>query len=197
MPGYDHNPGFPSFNREKARHLVDAYKADHGGAFNVVLASVNDPETSLEVQLVQQQLSKAGIAASVEVQDQTAFINVALAGQFNALVFRGFFGDDPDAQYVFWTKGSPFNLGRVDDPELQQLLDTGRETPDPVQRAEIYRQVNARFAREFYNVWAWYVDWTIASKPNVEGLAGTALPDGGGNAAFLGFTPLIGIWLAK
>ena len=197
VPGYDTDPGFPRLNRDKSRRLVDAYKADHGGTFEVVLGSTNDSETSLEAQLVQEQLAKVGISVSLQVQDQATIISVARSGLFDALVTRGYFGDDPDVQYMFWASGSPFNVGRINDPELQGLLDAGRATADPAQRADIYRRVNARFASQLYNVWVWYVDWTIASKPDVEGLAGPELPGGRGRTAFLGFMPVVGLWLRE
>jgi hypothetical protein len=41
----------------------------------------------------------------------------------------------------------------------------------------------------------WYVDWVIASKPNIKGQLGPPLPDGGGQARFYyGRIPVLGLY---
>jgi peptide/nickel transport system substrate-binding protein len=198
VPGYVKDPGFPKHDLAGAKQLVDAYKAAHGGQFSVVLETTNDPENSQEAQLLKEQLSKASIDATLQIEDQTALINTALSGKFSILLWRNHPGDDPDTQYVWWYKGSPINFGKFDDPQFQGLLDQGRSTADAEQRAQVYEQIDKEFASQVYNVWAWYVTWVIAAKPNVQGLAGPPLPDGGGSPLFIyGRHPVTGIWIKK
>jgi hypothetical protein len=48
-------------------------------------------------------------------------------------------------------------------------------------------------------VWAYYADWVVGAKKNVQGLTGPPLPDGGGKPAVLlyGRQPLLGLSVTK
>jgi peptide/nickel transport system substrate-binding protein len=196
VPGYLKNPGFPNFNPKQARKLADAYKAAHGGQFSVVLEYTNDPANAQEAQILKQQLSKVGIGATLKQDDQTSFVLTAIGGDFNVMLWRQHPGDDPDANYQWWNQGSILNFGKINDPQLQSLLDQGRAETNPAKRKQIYQQVNRRFASQVYNVWAYYAQWVIGAKKTVQGLAGPPLPDNGGQPLFLyGRHPLLGISL--
>jgi peptide/nickel transport system substrate-binding protein len=196
VPGYVKNPGYPKFNLNKAKKLVAQYKAAHGGQFSVVLEHTNDPSNSAEAQLIKEQLSKAGIDSTLKQEDQTAFITSAVSGNFSIMLWRNHPGDDPDVNYVWWNTGSLVNFGKIADPQLQSLLDQGRSETDPAKRKDIYQQVTKTFAKQLYNVWAWYTDWMIAAQKKVQGLAGPPLPDGGGKPEFIyGRHPVVGMWL--
>jgi peptide/nickel transport system substrate-binding protein len=196
VPGYVKNPGFPKFNLKQAKKLASQYKAAHGGQFSVVLEHTNDPANSAEAQLIKEQLSKAGIDATLKQEDQTAFITSAVGGNFSIMLWRNHPGDDPDVNYVWWNTGSLVNFGKIADPQLQALLDQGRTETDQAKRKQIYQQVTKIFAKQVYNVWAWYTDWMIAAEKKVQGLEGPPLPDGGGKPLFIyGRHPVVGIWL--
>jgi peptide/nickel transport system substrate-binding protein len=196
VPGHLANPGYPKHNLALAKKAVKAYKAAHGGQFSVVIENTNDPENSGEAQLIKQQFAKAGISATLQQEDQAAFVNTALGGNFNLLLWRNHPGEDPDTQYVWWTETSPINFGKFKDPQLQTLLDQGRSEPDPAKRKTIYEQVDKIFGQQVYNLWSYWEQWDIASTPKVHGLMGPPLPDGGGTAEFgFGKHPLLGIWV--
>ena len=197
--GYLKDPGYPKYNLKQARKLASAYKAAHGGQFSLVLEHTNDPAITAEAELVKEQLAKAGIDATLKQDDQTAFIIAAISGNFSVLFWRQHPGDDPDGQYVWWYTGSTLNFGKFNDPTLQGLIDQGRTETDQAKRKQIYQDVNKRFGSQVYNVWAYYTDWVVASKKNVQGLTGPPLPDGGGKPAVLlyGHQPLLGISVTK
>ncbi len=198
VTGYVKNPGYPKTNVKEAKKLADAYKAAHGGSFSVVLEHTNDPANTAEAELIKQQLSKAGIDATLKEDDQTAFIAAAVGGNFSIMLWRNHPGDDPDVNYQWWQTGSLLNFGKFVDPDLQTLLDQGRSETDPAKRKEIYQQVDKRFASQLYNVWAYYSQWMVASKKKVNGFMGPALPDGGGQPLFLyGRHPLLGLYVTK
>jgi peptide/nickel transport system substrate-binding protein len=198
VPGYLKNPGFPQYNLKKAKKLASDYKAAHGGVFTVVIEHTNDPENSGEAQLIKEQLAKAGIDGTLQSEDQAAFINTALSGNFSMLLWRNHPGDAPDVNYVWWNANSPINFGKFNDPQVQKLLDEGRGQSDPAQQKSTYEQLNKIFGAQAYNIWSYYDNWLVVGRSNVRGLAGPPLPDGGGQAAFVyGRHPLLGIWLAK
>ncbi len=54
------------------------------------------------------------------------------------------------------------------------------------------------FAKEFYNLWLNWTEWTIATAPDVNGIAGPSKPDGAAPFAGLAGRPsLAGTWLAR
>ncbi len=81
-PGYIKNNGYPKYNLKKAKALVEQYRSAHGGEFpKVTLLTTTDPENGAEAQLVQEQISKAGINADISQLAQSAQINDALLGE--------------------------------------------------------------------------------------------------------------------
>jgi peptide/nickel transport system substrate-binding protein len=193
--GYVKDNGFPEPNLAKAKKLVAEYEAAHGTKLSYEYLTNPEPDTLAIAQLVKEQAAKAGIDVSIRTVDQSTLINEALAGNFQAMGFRNHAQSDPDAQYVWWHSGSPVNFGRIDDPEIDRLLDAGRRETDPEKRAEVYRDLNRRFAQQIWNLWSWYTVWAVAAKPDVKDVLGAPLPDGGGKPAFLGgFVPVSGEW---
>jgi ABC-type transport system substrate-binding protein len=187
-PGYAKNPGFPKHNVKKAKELADAYKAAHGGEFNVTLLTTTDPDNAKEASLMQAQLKKAGISAEISQVDQSSQINEALSGNFNVLLWRNLHDDaqwQDVGNYVWFSTGSPVNFGKFTDPDLQALLDEGRAATTIAEQKAAYSKVAERFAEQVWNIWGWYVDWAIGSQPNVKGVNGAPLPDGGGMPQFI------------
>jgi peptide/nickel transport system substrate-binding protein len=196
--GYVKNSGLPNYNLKKATQLANQYKAAHGGQFNITLLSTPDPDNAAESQLIQQQLSQAGITANISAIEQSAEINDALAGNFSLLLWRNIHSDPQytdSASYVWFYTGSPVNFGKFNDPQFQALLDQGRAASTPEAQVAAYTQLNKLMSQQLYNLPMWYVDWVIAAKPNVKGLLGPPLPDNGGKARFYyGRIPVLGLY---
>jgi len=193
--GYVADNGFPERNPKKARRLVAEYEARHGTKLAFEYLTNPEPDTLAIAQLVKEQAAEVGIDVSIRTVDQSTLISEALAGTFQAMGFRNHAQSDPDAQYVWWHSGSPVNFGRIDDPEIDRLLDAGRSEIDPTKRAAIYEDLNRRFAEQVWNLWSWYTVWAVAAKPDVKGVLGAPLPDGAGRPAFRGgFVAVAGEW---
>src|SRR3546814_14808335 len=84
--------------------------------------------------MLEEMLTEAGIDVNRNQFEQAQLINNALGGTFDMLQWRNHPGGDPDGQYNWWATGSPVNFGKIDDPELQALLDAGRTATDPEDR---------------------------------------------------------------
>ena len=198
VPGYVADPGFPAHDLERATELADEVKAAHGGEFRVELVILPDSENRNEAELLKQQVEKAGITADIRVVDQTAEISTAISGDYDVLLWRNHAGEDPDTQYIWWHSGELTNFGKIDDPEIDRLLEEGRAASDPAERAAAYEGVTEAFAQNIWNVWAWYVDWGIATRPDVHGIVGPPLPDGSEPFPILaGMHPTAGIWVDR
>lgn len=178
--GHLDDSGWPAYDAERARRLSEEYESTHGAPLEFTLTTPTSG-TGVEVaQLLQQQAEAVGVTMRVETVEQATLIGRAIGGDYEAITFRNHPGGDPDNQYVWWYGGAPTNFGRFDDPEIDELLDRGRAEADPAARAEIYEEVNREFAREFYNLWLTWTEWTIATEPGIQGIAGPPNPDGSG-----------------
>ena len=195
VPGYLSNAGFPAYNLKKAQQLVEQYKAQSGGQFNVILGTTTDPDASAEAQLLKEQLGKAGINATIAQFDQATLINKALGFSIDVLLWRNLYGEWAEAEdqstYVWFQSSSPVNFSGFNDPQVQAQLDQGRSTTGAAQAAPIYQQFNRLMAQKGYLLPTWYVNWTIGYSssvslgPSSTGLSvGPPLPDGHGRQLF-------------
>ena len=126
--GHIDDTGFPTFDQELARDLVEQYEAETGLQLTFTGSSTSDPGTIQTAQVVQQMLAEVGIETSLRSTDQATLINEAIGGQYQAHVWRNHPGGDPDEQYIWWHSGLPTNFGKFSDPEIDRLLDEGRVT---------------------------------------------------------------------
>jgi peptide/nickel transport system substrate-binding protein len=180
---------------KKGRRLAKQYERDHGEPIRFEYLTGTEPDLVKVAQQVQEQQSRAGIKVTIRSADQSTLINEALAGNFQAAAWRNHPGGDPDSNYVWWHSESPVNFGRIGDPVIDQLLEEGRVEIDPAKRTAIYRDLNRRFAEQLYNLWSWYTLWAVATRNDVRGITGPALPDGGGRplALYGGVIPVLAI----
>jgi peptide/nickel transport system substrate-binding protein len=198
VTGYVEDPGFPQYDVELARQFAQAYEDETGEPLTFNYTFVSTESGQLTAQEIQTQLADAGITINLDPGgDQATTINKALAGGFQALGWRNHPGADPDSQYNWWAKGSPVNFGGIDDPELQALLDAGRETPIGEERDAIYEDLTRRFAEEVWNVWWSTTTWAIAADTRVQNMLGYG-PQGGEPFPGLGAGhDVAGIWLSE
>jgi peptide/nickel transport system substrate-binding protein len=182
-------------NLKRAKALAKEYEQKHGEPIRFEYLALATPETIAFAELVKEQQKKAGIEVTIRTLDLSALINEALAGNFQSAGWLNHPGGDPDTQYAWWHSGSPVNFGRIDDPVIDRDLEQGRVETDPAKRTAIYKDLNRRFQKELYNLWAWYGLWALGYQNNIAGVRGVPLPDGGGTpfALFDGITPLLAL----
>jgi peptide/nickel transport system substrate-binding protein len=200
VTGYVEDPGFPQYDVEMARQFAQAYEDETGQPLEFNYTFVSTESGQLTAQEIQTQLADAGITINLDpAGDQATTINKALAGDFQAVGWRNHPGADPDTQYNWWAQGSPVNFGRIDDPELQALLDAGREAPSGAEREAIYEDLTRRFAEEVYNVWTSTTVWAVAAQPDVQNLLGFGPPviDAGPFPGLGTGHDVAGIWLSE
>ena len=198
-PGYVKNAGYPAYNPKEAKKLVAKVKQETG-SFDVILGTTTDPDNSAEAQLLEEELNKVGINASIAQFDQATLINKALARAINVLLWRnihGGYGTHNDADTYIWfankDTGNIINFSGFNDPTTQALLDKGRGLSNLADVKANYQAFNRAIAKGLYLVPAWFVNWTIGYQNNVK-LAFPPLPDGGGKPLFVyGRVPVLGL----
>lgn len=175
-PYFTEDTGFPEYDLEEAKALIEEYVAD-GGKAEFTLTSTADPSTIRLAELTQQRAQEAGVKVTIIQRDQPALIDDAIGKKYQAMLFRNYPGGDPDINYVWWYgEANPVNFGGYNDPVINELLDEGRSEPDPERRVEIYQEISKQFAKEVWSVWAWYTPWAIALDANVHNVLGPPLP---------------------
>lgn len=174
--GYLDDAGYPEFNPERARELVKETEREQGHPFEVTLMTVVGGSTAADQ--VQEMFEQVGIEVNRQQFEASTFIDQALAGSYDLMLVGNHPAGDPDLQEIWWSSDSPVNLGRIEDPELDALLNEGRVETDPARRTETYEAVNRLFGEQVYNLWQAYNRWAIGSGTDVHGVLDTPLPDG-------------------
>ncbi len=196
--GYLEDAGFPKYDLDKAKDYAAKYEQETGNPLEITVLTTPDPSTVKSAQFIQEQVEKAGFKVSLKSVEQAALINTALGSDWNAMAWRNHPGGAPDLQYVWWKGGSPVNFGKFKDPDMDALLDAGRLESDSAKAATIYQDVNKRFGSQVWNAWLNWTIWDVASAPDVHGVYGPDLPDGG--KPFPGLAtghPVSGMWISK
>jgi len=203
--GYLEDTGYPTYDPDRARALVEEYEAENG-PIELGIRTTSDQSNLLSAQLFQQFLEEVGMEVSIDQQEQGELVLSAAKGEFEIFLYRNLATQDPDQNNVFWgsdTSGPvgslAINFGRIEDPVIDENLDTIRESDDPAERTAAAEAINERFAQKVYNVWLTWGEWAIASNDGVHQIAtGYNLPDGGENMGMRTGSHQVGqIWIEQ
>jgi peptide/nickel transport system substrate-binding protein len=164
--------GFPTFDLDKAKELVQQYEDETGQPLKFTYTTTQAASTVADAQFLKEQAGAAGMDVEIVTVDQSTQIDSAIQGNFEAIGWRNHPGGDPDEQYVWWQSTFPTNFGRIKDSDIDNLLEEGRTTPGDAQRKTIYEDLNKRFASQVYNLWNYYTPWVVATANNVHGVLG-------------------------
>lgn len=205
--GYLEETGYPmDQDMAEAQRLIAEYKAENPGTLKISLATTQDQTNAVTAQQQQQWWLEAGFdEVTIDQIDQAAYIATAAFGNFQVFQWRNHGGFDLDEQYRWWHSSGAkpvgqltLNFGRIDDAELDALLDENRASTDPVRKKEIAEEVNRLFGEQCYNLWGNYTVWAIMSDPDVHGPVPFELPDGDEvafGAGFHGNVYMMNVWV--
>jgi peptide/nickel transport system substrate-binding protein len=163
----------------EARRLVEQYEEETGGPLSFQIATPPDPETLNSVQFAAEQFREAGMEVQLVTYEQSSLISEAIGKNFQLMAFRNYPGLDPDNNYVWWYgAGNPVNFSGFDDPDVNRLLDAGRGTADPAQRAVIYQELDRVLGERGYFLWTTWTRWGVPMAPEFHGVVGARPTDG-------------------
>ena len=101
-----------------------------------------------KLQLLQAQLKKVGISLVLKAVDDATYIEWIRRGDYGlSMVSRAGSSVSPDLDSVLhpvFHSRSPLNNGRVNDPDLDKLLEAQRREPDQAKRRDLTRQAVRR-----------------------------------------------------
>lgn len=157
------------YNPAEANALLDAagYKRDkHGVRFHITMKTSTDETTRLLSMVIQQELSKVGIALDLRSSEFAAFYADLTRGAFQMAPSRWIGGNEsPDIfEYAYSTARFPphgGNRGYYSNPEVDALLARAASATKQAERAAYYRQVQKLLAHDMPTLDLWYLDTVV------------------------------------
>ena len=172
LPGSEYytKTAYPKYNPTQAAKLVKQVQQQTGSQPAFTLNSTSDPETLAAAQFLQQAWQTAGMKVTITILAQATIINDALAGTYEATLWRQFGAVDPDLNYVWWSTTTvnpplPLNMARNNDPRIQTALTAGRETNEKADRIKAYQQINQYLAQDIPYLWLARDTWCRRGQP--------------------------------
>jgi peptide/nickel transport system substrate-binding protein len=180
---------YPAYDPAGAASLIKKAQQETGKTISFNLNSLSDPETLAAAQFLQQAWQAAGMHVNINIIAQATIINNALAGSYQATLWRQFGAVDPDLNYVWWTtqlaSGSlALNMARNVDPRIQTALLAGRETSNKAARTKAYQQINQYLAEDIPYLWLARDTWAVIANPKVQNFANPKTLTGANAIAF-------------
>jgi ABC-type transport system substrate-binding protein len=80
--------------------------------------------------------------------------------------------------YSLWNSEGAFNYRTISNETIDELTTQARGVVDPMERAEVYKQVQQVIHDEVLDIILWFRNGTIAAQPNVMGLDTIVHPNG-------------------
>jgi peptide/nickel transport system substrate-binding protein len=159
---------WPAFDQEKARQLVDEYRAD-GGSTAISLKTTTARGQFGE--FVQAQLAAVGIDVNVELFDLARYsAEVVQSGDFDLTTTVSSFDTPfPPVQRLLGTGGSA-NYGKYSSPQVDALLAEAASTSDEAQRTEAYRQVELTVNQDLAVCWLSRAYLATVTRAHVKGV---------------------------
>jgi peptide/nickel transport system substrate-binding protein len=138
-----------SYNMTKAKQLLQ--QAGLGGGFSTTIkVSPTYPQEVQMAQVIQQAWQQLGVKTTIDQLEWSTWIQqVVVNKDFDVEIVLHSSSPGPDSWTYNWlvTKGS-VNLVNYSSPQMDQLLNEGRQTSDQQKQVQIYDQVQQLFAKD-------------------------------------------------
>lgn len=165
-----HNPDLKpvKYDPDLSKKLLAEAGFENGLTLRGVNYNYNEAVTLGEA--VKQMLANVGIKWQVDVLDSVAVTDKMRNLEYDLAVSAAPYIQDPDASvsYIYHPDGG-FYFNRNDDPELINLIESGRYETDPEKRQKIYYRIEDRLYKKYMDVWLFYDVAAVAYRKNVEG----------------------------
>ena len=144
------------FDLEEARRLVREAGYPEGIALDLPVSNDMERSSLATVELLQAMWKKAGLNAAIKAYDRVESQQKLRQGDWdvNPRLGQGAaLHDDPDSlAFGRFHSKSPNNYGRVNDPEVDRLLEAQRREAAPEKRREILRSVSRRLVDQMWAI---------------------------------------------
>ncbi len=180
---------YPKYNPSEAAKLVKQVQQQTGKPVSFTLTATTNADVLRAAEFLQQAFNQAGMKVNISPIAQSTLINDALAGTYQATMWRQFGAVDPDLNYVWWTSqlatGSlALNMARNVDARIQTALVAGRTTSNKEDRIKEYQKVNQYLAEDIPYLWLARDTWAVVANPSVQNFANPTTLTGAKAIAF-------------
>ena len=182
--GYTNAPGYPNYDLQKAKDLVNQYKASKGvSKVSIELGTTNVGKNLQDESLIADMFRQAGFDVNIVQVEQSDYILNALEGKYTVYGWRQFGEPDPDADTVWWDSNNAnpplaLNFARNKNAQIDADLATGRSSTSVATRQSAYTDISAQFNKDIPYLWTNQVLWDVVGKPSLEGVLTPTFPDG-------------------
>ncbi len=213
--GYLEDNGYPDYDPDAAAAAIEAYEAENGPV-TLSISTTPTGTNKAQADFLQQAWTQIGVDVTQSPVEQSVLITNALLGSpdFEAFGWRNHAGTRADTQYFWWHSraanglgapaedGAPaLNFGRLDDPEIDRLLEMARSESDPEVAKGYAQDINRRFGKECWILPTTYTSWGVVMQPSVQNIGRDPLPDSDGflldGAGFSGQVWLTAAFIAE
>jgi peptide/nickel transport system substrate-binding protein len=167
-PYYDATIKYPAKDVAGAQKLIDAYVAKNG-PINVTFTVITGNATVTSVaQIVKSQLERLkGVSVTINQMETAAMVTDQRAGKLQ-FAMTSLLGASADPVfYNTWYTGSPFNISKYSNPQVDAALDASRSTLDPKQQIAEFNKVQKMLVDDLaYQVFR-TTEYYVVSKPKV------------------------------
>jgi ABC-type transport system substrate-binding protein len=138
--------GYPEYDPEKAKALLK----DYGKPVKVVLQAQPTPTMTVPAQLYQSFWQKVGIETEIKnLQGGPPYIQPVLRGDYQIALWEVADVPDPDFQaYQAFFSKSGGNITKINDPKLDEAIETGRRSLDINIRKKAYCDFSKEMAKQ-------------------------------------------------
>jgi ABC-type transport system substrate-binding protein len=185
-PYYAVDSGYPAYNPTAAKALVDEIARETGQPVAFALSTTPASSAITAAEYLQARLQAVGMQVSIQQIQQADEINDALAGEYQAVSWRQFGAVDPDLNYLWWSPKEVYpslhlspNFAENTDPEMETLLQQGRQSTDPTVRAKAYQEIAQRLNKDLPYIWNDRATWSIIAASSVQNFNNPTTPAGG------------------
>lgn len=183
--GYLDDTGIAEYDPAAAAEAIAAWEAVNGD-LRLTMQTLPIPAAAAEAELLRTAWQQAGADVEIVPVEQSRLINSVILGAYDVSSWRNYAGVVVDQQHFKWHSSSlrpigelSVNFSRMNDPEIDRLLDEARTSADPDERRAAAEDINRRIASECLMLPGTWTQWAIVHDGSIAGLGGLRLPDGG------------------
>lgn len=170
--GYNEDAKPIEYNVEEAKKLLE--EAGYADGFSTTIWTNDNPQRVDAAVLLQQELKAVGIDVQIEQMEFGTYLDQTAAGEHDMFIL-GWSNPTGDADYGMYAlfhssqKGDPGNRSFYENPEVDKLLDEGRQETDPDARTEIYNKVQEHLIEDAPMIYIHHQEYLTGLANGVEG----------------------------
>lgn len=176
---------YPEYDLDRARELVAEYEAAHGEPLSFSINLPSTPEFVEVAQLLQSQVSAAGMQLELKQIEYLSLALAALDGTFEMSGFQGFGFPHPDGNYTGVHSDNATDIGvtslnvaRLRSAAIDEAMEMARATDDFDEQYENYAIMQEELAKELPYIWLVHNQAGVVAENDIRDITTWEFPEG-------------------